>query len=202
MKNIMTLIFTCLMMLSLTVNASATGINSLTTTTENEEALLESEAQEILENKDDVSDAIQGTLKDNGIVIAGSLVLLMVLVVFIIRSSKKKDKIGELKSEINGYMKLSSPYEYSGIISFNSGKIYYSRGNKSIMFDVPVDKETYLAPFMVDEWFEGRNYSLREANIILSDIAHYLKEMKYSSTVILLSDEEYENALEEKESEK
>ena len=93
-------------------------------------------------------------------------------------------------------MKSALPYEYSGIIAFNSGKISYSRGNKSVMFDVPVDKETYLAPFMVDEWFEDRNYSLREANIILSDIAHYLKEMKYSSTVTLLSDEEYENALE------
>ena len=198
----MTLIFACLMIFSLAVTASAAETVAMTTAVENDEIIMESEAQEILENKDDVLKALQDMLKDNGIVIAGSLVLLVVLIVFVVRSNKKKDKIGELKSEINGYMKSALPYEYSGIIAFNSGKISYSRGNKSVMFDVPVDKETYLAPFMVDEWFEDRNYSLREANIILSDIAHYLKEMKYSSTVTLLSDEEYENALEEQESEK
>ena len=190
------------MILSLAVTASAAETVAMTTAVENDEIIMESEVQEIFENKDDVLKALQDMLKDNGIVIAGSLVLLVVLIVFVVRSNKKKDKIGELKNEINGYMKSALPYEYSGIIAFNSGKISYSRGNKSVMFDVPVDKETYLAPFMVDEWFEDRNYSLREANIILSDIAHYLKEMKYSSTVILLSDEEYENALEEKESEK
>lgn len=190
------------MILSLSVTASAAETVAMTTAVENDEIIMESEAQEILENKDDISKALQDMLKDNGIVIAGSLVLLVVLIVFVVRSNKKKDKIGELKSEINSYMKSALPHEYSGIISFNSGKISYSRGNKSIMFDVPVDKETYLAPFMVNEWFEGRNYSLREANIILSDIAHYLKEMKYSSTVTLLSDEEYENALEEQESKK
>lgn len=133
----------------------------------------------------------------------GMLVCLIILIFMIVRvvsGAKKHTKTDNLKKEIKSYMQPSAEthHVYSGNISVTLNGIQYSRGNRSKYFDIAIGKTTYLAPFMVDEWFEGRNYSERECEKILSDISYYLTSHKIVKNVIILSDEEYDN-LEEHE---
>lgn len=112
------------------------------------------------------------------------------------RSVKSKER---LHQELSEYMKIGQvdTYKPSGLISVSYNSVTYTRGNRGAVFDIPIEKDTVLAPFMVDEWFEGRNYNGREANVIIEDIKRYLLENKICKTVTIVSDEEYDTEDEE-----
>lgn len=131
------------------------------------------------------------------------LILFIVFAIFFIRAMKKRSvKSRErLHREINDYMQIGAPqtYTYGGLVTVSYGSITYARGNRNATFDIPVDKETFLAPCLVDVWFENRNYNEREADSILSDIQHYLLENKICKKVTIVTDEEYEALVNEQE---
>ena len=79
-----------------------------------------------------------------------------------------------------------------GNVSVSYNGVTYSRGNRHAVFDITIDKETVLAPCLVEEWFENRNYNSREADIILRDIQSYLLENNFCKKVKIVSDEDYE----------
>lgn len=116
------------------------------------------------------------------------------------RSARNKER---LHQEISEYMKVGQvdTYKPSGLISVSCDSVTYTRGNRGVVFDIPIEKDTVLAPFMVDEWFEGRNYNGREANTIIEDIKRYLLENKICKTVTIVSDEEYDSDGEDFETE-
>ena len=131
------------------------------------------------------------------------LILSIVFAIFFIRAMKKRSvKSRErLHREINDYMQIGVPqtYVYGGAISVSYDTVAYTRGNRKAFFEIPIDKETILAPCLVDVWFENRNYNGREANLILRDIQHYLLENKICKKVTIVTDEEYEALANEQE---
>lgn len=140
---------------------------------------------------------LTAVFKENGLTIIISLMLFLLLVIILVSSSRKKKKTKGIKEEIMSYMYQPEPHQYTGTISVESNGISYARGNRKVVFDIAIEKETILAPFMVDVWFENRNYNYRESTLILSDISNFLKEGKYCKTVIITTDEEYEKMFSE-----
>ena len=108
---------------------------------------------------------------------------------------QKKKRKKSFRDELNGYLYRPEEHQYSGTVSIFRNQIQYSRGNRSTSFDIQIEKETILAPFMVDPWFENRNYNYREALLILNDISHYLKTNKYCKSVTITTDEAYEDLI-------
>lgn len=132
------------------------------------------------------------------------VIFIVFIVVFFHTAKKRSAKSKErLHREISEYMKIGQvdTYKPSGLISVSYNSVTYTRGNRGAVFDIPIEKDTVLAPFMVDEWFEGRNYNGREANIIIEDIKRYLLENKICKTVTVVSDEEYDLGNEDFEAE-
>lgn len=133
------------------------------------------------------------------------LILFVVFAIFFVRAMKTRSVKSKerLHREINGYMQIGVPqiYTYGGLVTVSYDSITYTRGNRKATFDIPVDKETILAPCLVDAWFENRNYNGREANSILNDIQHYLLENKICKKVTIVTDEEYEALANEQETE-
>ena len=148
-------------------------------------------------SQDEISDIFSSVWQESGLTIIVSLILLILSAIFIVRNMRKSKAKNSIKNEIRGYMK--EKYEYSGNVCVVRNGISYSRGNRSVVFDIPIDRVTYLAPWMVDEWFDERNYSAREANIVLADIAEYLRTANLCKTVNIISDEDYEKMLGEEE---
>ena len=122
-------------------------------------------------SQDEISDIFSSVWQESGLTIIVSLILLILSAIFTVRNMRKSKVKNSIKNEIRGDMK--EKYEYSGNVCVVRNGISYSRGNRSVVFDIPIDRVTYLAPRMVDEWFDERNYSAREANIVLADIAEY-----------------------------
>lgn len=142
-----------------------------------------------------MSDLLGAFGSANKLPILISLILLLILIIMIVRSFKGSNKKDSLKREINYYLNNShnNTHVYSGNVSLTMNGIRYQRGNRSNCFEIPISKTTYLAPFMIDPWFENRNYNEREANRILDDISYYLTTQKIVKNAIILSDEEYDN---------
>ncbi len=148
-------------------------------------------------SQDGISDIFSSVWQESGLTIIVSLILLILSAIFIVRNMRKSKVKNSIKNEIRVYMK--EKYEYSGNVCVVRNGISYSRGNRSVVFDIPIDRVTYLAPWMVDEWFDERNYSAREANIVLADIAEYLRTANLCKTVNIISDEDYEKMFGEEE---
>lgn len=170
--------------------SSYTTENSIIQELEDEDLQQLNNLKEI--ESEDLSDIIPIVLEESGVTIVLSFILFVIFIIFVKRSTKKTNTVDNLKKEISGYMTSVEKHNYSGNILVLSNGISYSRGNKIIVFDIPIEKDTFLAPFMIDDWFQDRNYNQREANIILSDISHYLKESGMCKNVNIISDEEYE----------
>lgn len=124
------------------------------------------------------------------------LILSIIFIALFLRTMKKRSLKSKerIHREISEYMQIGTPqtYVYGGTISVSYNGISYTRGNRRAIFDIPVEKETILAPCLIDVWFENRNYNGREANSILNDIQHYLLENKICKKVTVVTDEEYE----------
>lgn len=127
-------------------------------------------------------------------------IIVVLIVVFVwkhLRRTKKQKRT--IVQEIKGYM--SGPterYIYSGNITFRLNRFTYTRGNRSMEIDVPLNgKQVYLAPLMVDEWFAQKAYNQGEAIRILEDLQHFIQEHKLSKQVTLVTDDEYESLFEE-----
>lgn len=122
------------------------------------------------------------------------LIVLIAFIVLLIITGKKRSKKNRerLRNEIMDYATMFNPpepYSFSGNISYSYNGIQYSRGNKTVLFDIPIGRETTLYLSMVDEWFSGRNYNQREAIKILNDIKEYLISNGYCKTVVISEDE-------------
>lgn len=164
-----------------------------------EEYLDENVVENIDENEvfnaisnESVSDAFLTAFSENGVVMIVALIIIVLLIVIFLKSSKKKSRTQDIKNEIKGYIIRPEPHKYSGNINILHNGIQYSRGNKRVTFDIKIDKNTILAPFMIDAWFENRNYNQREALLILQDISHYLSDSRLCKSVSIVSDEEFE----------
>lgn len=129
--------------------------------------------------------------------IIGPLLLILALIILLIINSKK-NRVKQRESihkELTDYVQMFIPPEpriYSGSISVGYDDITYSRGNRSVKFDIPVLKVTKLYLSDVNPWFEGRNYNEREAYTILEDIKDYLIKNKFCKTVEISDEEEEE----------
>ena len=132
------------------------------------------------------------------IIIVGSIGIVVMLLMIKKSSKSVKQSYGD---EIRSYLKPVEVHTYTGFITVTLQGVTYSRNGRGVTFDIPIDKETILAPFMVDPWFENRNYNGREANMILADIEKYLKDNKICRKVTIVSDEEYEAMCIEQETE-
>lgn len=143
---------------------------------------------------DSLADAFSIAFSESGAAMIVALVIITLLIVIIFKSSKKKSRTQNLKEEISGYIKRPEPHRYNGNVRVLSDGISYSRGNRNVTFNIKVDKNTVLAPFMIDDWFANRNYNQREAVLILEDISWYLKENGFCKSVSIVSDEEFEDA--------
>lgn len=128
-----------------------------------------------------------------------SLIMCIVFAVLFTRAMKKRSQKSReaLHQELESYFNIgqSQSHIYSGTVSIDYDSVVYIRGNRKAIFDIPIGKETILAPCLVDVWFENRNYNGREANTIISDIQHYLLENKICKKVTVVTDEEYEDIL-------
>lgn len=118
-----------------------------------------------------------------------ALILLIIVIILncrVIKKRKIKNKY-RLQNEINDYLSIGQKqtYRYSGNVAITSSGISYSRGNKRILFDIPISDETVLNYGMIQKWFENRNYNAREADYILEDIRHFLIENKYCTSAII-----------------
>lgn len=125
------------------------------------------------------------------------LILGLLFAVLFTRAMKKRSQKSReaLHRELESYFNMGQPqsYIYGGTVSIDYDSVTYIRGNRKAIFDIPIEKETILAPCLVDVWFENRNYNGREANTIISDIEHYLLENRICKKVTVVTDEEYED---------
>lgn len=158
--------------------------------------LLSSEQiSEVKISSDEISEAVSTAFSESGYVMLISLALLIILIAFVFRNRKKRNTKQALSDEIRSYF-TREEHRYCGNVCILQNGISYSRGNKSVAFpNVKVTKETYLAPWMVEEWFENRNYNAHEAELIISDIANYLKTANVCKKVTVLTDEQYDELL-------
>lgn len=163
---------------------------------ENVVEFLDEEGQSLIDSVsgDSIADAFSTAFSESGTAMIVALVIITLLIVIIFKSSKKKSGMQNVKEEISGYIKSSEPHKYNGNVRILPEGISYSRGSRNIIFSIKVDKNTVLAPFMVDDWFANRNYNQREAVLILEDISWYLKENGFCKSVSIISDEEFEDA--------
>ncbi len=145
------------------------------------------------------TDEIISSLAESAPMMFIILLLFIIFVVWMKKATKKIYKKNSFRDELMSYAQGHEKHEYSGNVSVNTNGITYSRGNNSKLFKIPIQKETYLAPFMVDDWFENRNYNHREAEIIIKDISQYLIDNKICKSTHILSDEEYEEMFYESE---
>lgn len=148
----------------------------------------------------ELSSAFSSAFQNSGWAMIACLILIIILIIILIKNNKNKKKRPTFKDELQGYVNAAQKHQYSGFVTVSTQGISYSRGNKKILFDIPIEKEMFLAPFMVDNWFLNRNYNYKEAEFILSDISTYLTENRVCKSVKILSDEEYENLFSEHES--
>ena len=142
----------------------------------------------------DAVDALQQALSDNKYIIIGSVLLIIGFIVMMLwcRHRNRRNRIS-LGDELRGYfVPPPQEYQYRGVVQLMNGGVRYSRGNLEAVLEIPIEKETILAPFMTDPWFENRNYNEREMFYVLEDISHYLKENKITKKVSIITDEEYE----------
>lgn len=125
------------------------------------------------------------------------LILFLIFIFVFARAANKESKKRreQLHREISGYMQMGQPqtHTYSGSVSVSYDTVTYTRGNRSAIFNICINKKTILAPCLVDEWFKNRNYNGREANIILKDIERYLLDNKICKSVKIVDDDEYES---------
>lgn len=160
-------------------------------------ALSES-VSDISVSPEEIPDILSSVWQESGLTIIVSLILLILSAIFIVRNMRKSKAGNSFRNEIREYTK--EKYVYSGNVCVTRNGISYSRGNRSVVFDIPIDRVTYLAPWMVDEWFNERNYNAREALIVLADIAEHLRTSNLCKTVNIISDEEYEKLVGEEDS--
>jgi len=144
-----------------------------------------------------LSTAFSNAFQNSGWAMIVCLILVIILIIILIKNNKTKKKRPTFKDELQGYVNAAQKHQYSGFVTLSTQGISYSRGNNKIIFDIPIEKNMFLAPFMVDDWFVNRNYNYKEAEIILSDISTYLTENRVCKSVKILSDEEYENLFDE-----
>ena len=142
-------------------------------------------------NAEMVTEAIS---QNKWVIIICLILMLVFFVLFIISMKKHSRKSRErLHNELQDYFNYEhqEPYNYGGRVSVSYNNVTYTRGNRSAVFEIPIEKETILAPCLVDAWFENRNYNGREANNILNDIKNYLLENKICKKVLIVDDNEY-----------
>ena len=124
------------------------------------------------------------------------LIIMIIFLFFFTRSMKKQIAKSKerLHRELMDYTQMGQTIKRTpgGNVSVSYNGVTYSRGNRHAVFDITIDKETVLAPCLVEEWFENRNYNSREADIILRDIQSYLLENNFCKKVKIVSDEDYE----------
>lgn len=129
------------------------------------------------------------------IIIALVAILIIGAVFFLINRKHKYNKKDTLKEEISLYKNQVGNYfepenRIAGNISIINNKIRFSRGNRSVLFDIPIERITYISPSKIAPWFEGRNYNQNEEQIIMENIRKYLITNRYCSKVIFKEDEE------------
>lgn len=122
-------------------------------------------------------------------------VLLLIILFLICRKTSKKNKElsrKEMTYYLDNVFNWAEPKKtLSGHITCYGDIINYSRGNRKAEFKIIVMPETFIAPCVIQNWFNGRNYNKREEDTILNDIKMYLEDNRYAKTVTILSDEEY-----------
>ena len=129
------------------------------------------------------------------IIIALVAILIIGAVFFLINKKHKYNKKDTLKEEISLYKNQIGNYfepenRIAGNISIINNKIKFSRGNRSVLFDIPIERITYISPDKIAPWFEGRNYNYKEEQIIISNIKTYLLNNKICAKVIIKENED------------
>ena len=88
-------------------------------------------------SQDGISDIFSSVWQESGLTIIVSLILLILSAIFIVRNMRKSKVKNSIKNEIRVYMK--EKYEYSGNVCVVRNGISYSRGNRSVVFNIPID---------------------------------------------------------------
>lgn len=141
------------------------------------------------------ADDIVRLISQNKWAIIIPLIIMIVFLFFFGRSMKKQSAKSKerLHRELMDFAQMGQTVKRTqgGNVSVSYDGITYSRGNRRAVFDISIDKETVLAPCLVDDWFKDRNYNSREADIILRDIQNYLLENNFCKKVSIVSDDDY-----------
>lgn len=131
------------------------------------------------------------------IVLALVVILVIGLLFFLINRKHRYSKKDLFKQEISQYKGSFGEYfeptkRVAGNVSIMGGKVIFTRGNKTVAFDIPIERITYISPSKIAPWFEGRNYNQNEEQIIMENIREYLITNRCCSKVIFKEDEEDE----------
>lgn len=119
------------------------------------------------------------------------LIFLIIFIVVAIKSRNKRKREHPFSTELRSYLPKEK-HTYSGTVLLTRSGVSYTRGNSYCGFEIPISKRTYLAPKLVDPWFNNRNYNLREAYVILEDIQSYLLDNGICREVKIVEDNEYD----------